>query len=108
MLVLPPAHVAIGQWRSRASSCPRARIRSTLRRDANATALNVVVVRNSGHTKVFYMGFTTLVRRPALIWEHTQRPLCSRRALGRVGAKPSSEEEDGGVHSETALHADRR
>src|SRR6476660_6681026 len=33
--------------------------------DANATALNVVVVRNSGHTPVFYMGFTTLVRRPA-------------------------------------------
>ena len=32
---------------------------------ADENALDVVVVRNSAGTKVLYMGFTTLVRRPA-------------------------------------------
>jgi hypothetical protein len=32
---------------------------------ADSNSLDVVVVRNSARTKVFYMGFTQLVRRPA-------------------------------------------
>ena len=47
---------------------------------ASDTALDVVVVRDKARTKVYYMGFTTLARRPAGMSPNTPIVFAEARA----------------------------